>query len=259
MEKLDRSTHGRIIEAVHDAIRKRGLAEAIADGHAEAVARVEDDLVQQFKGLQQPAVRALVVAEVARFQENRRLLWQRWVGARAQSVHAPSAHQAPVAPTLGDHGLDLDEDTEIPQRWTSEAAVTKTILVAVDGSLPSLRAVDLAASMARALGAAIDLVSVVATPADKRVSSHFRAGMHDEARKESLARAQERIDDPDLEVFTRVLHGPPTTVLLHEAGMPGVAIVVVGRRGRGDEQGATPGSISQAIAAHARVPVLVVP
>ncbi|MCB2101452.1 MAG: universal stress protein [Rhodobacterales bacterium] len=144
----------------------------------------------------------------------------------------------------------------------------KTILVAVDGSDHSLRAVDMAANIAACSGARLVLLYVVKSqelPASLRrfAEAEHIAGPDTEvlhrAAEFVLADAGDRaraqgIDDPQREV----VEGPPARTIARRADELGCDMVVVGSRGLGDIGGALLGGVSRRVANLAHCAVLTV-
>ena len=137
------------------------------------------------------------------------------------------------------------------------------ILVPIDGSEPSLRALDAAAQLARSMGQRLDVVTVLDL-AQVDVFEGFY--MNDEQMRRLMERTQTEVLEkvpgrlgPDAPPFaSRLLHGKALKVLLEEASQPGVSLVVVGRTGKGMFERMLEGSISRGLVVHATVPILVV-
>lgn len=140
----------------------------------------------------------------------------------------------------------------------------KRILVPIDGSEPSLRALGFATELATELGGHIDIVSVI----DLKHVDAFDGYMMTEEQLEDLkvvvkeqvletAKQKMPVNGPAYRA--RLLWGGVTEVLLREAEEEGVAMVVVGRTGKGFFGRLMEGSVSRALALHCKVPVTVVP
>lgn len=139
---------------------------------------------------------------------------------------------------------------------------SQRILVPVDGSAPSDRALDLAARLAQGLGASLDIVTVldfsqVDVYDGFYLSDRQLEELQTKAKREILERAEQLVDDR-VPVRTRLLRGRVTHVLLEEAEQPGVAMVVLGRTGKGAFERLVQGSVSRHLAAHSPAPVTVV-
>jgi len=138
--------------------------------------------------------------------------------------------------------------------------MTRTVMVAVDWSPVSQRAVHLASEMARAMGARCVLVHVRAPPGrptdpdgppgllSREEVNELAAEWADEVRTSGVA-----------EVETVLLDGPPVDALLGyvEANPPD--LLVFGRRGHSAGTRMLLGGISSSVLQHARCPVLLVP
>ena len=137
------------------------------------------------------------------------------------------------------------------------AAGVRRIVVGVDGSAGSRRALRRAAEEARAHGASIEVVTAW-NMLDQVTATEF-----DPDYGEARARADlEEIVASELgeeapPVSLRVENDLPTRALLKAA--EGAWLLVVGSRGFGGFKGLLLGSVSQQVAHHAPCPVLIVP
>lgn len=145
----------------------------------------------------------------------------------------------------------------------------KHILVAVDGSEHSTKAVDAAAIIASAVGAKLSLVAVLPSLAEMadELEPYARAenllnelprllgSMQPAFLEPAAARARaKRVSEVALETTT----GNPATEILAMARDKSVDLIVVGSRGRGRLSGLLLGSVSQKVAAHAPCSVMIV-
>ncbi|WP_030610305.1 universal stress protein [Streptomyces fulvoviolaceus] len=133
------------------------------------------------------------------------------------------------------------------------------LVVGVDGSEPSLRAVDWAADEAVLRGAPLRLVYAclweryegaalardIGKPSTQVLPQEIATG----------AARRARARQPGLEVSSEVVFEEPEYVLVREGRK--AAAVVVGTRGRGGLAEALLGSVSLTVAAHAHCPVIV--
>lgn len=140
---------------------------------------------------------------------------------------------------------------------------SKPIVVGIDGSEGSLRAVDWAAREALVRDAPLRIVSAASLPA--RMVSHSGAGEYDNvtdtilaARDRALADAAERAAQAGagLLIDHDPLEGPPASAVA-ESGA-GALLLVLGSRGAGAFTAMLLGSVSRYAAAHAPCPVIVV-
>lgn len=139
---------------------------------------------------------------------------------------------------------------------------TQRILVPVDGSPPSDRALDLAQQIAKGIGAGIDIVTVIDLSQVDVYDGFYLTDrqleeLQTKAKTEILDRAKALVGD-DVQVITRLLRGRAAHVLLEEAEKPGVAMIVMGRTGKGAFERLVQGSVSRNLAAHSPVPVTIV-
>jgi nucleotide-binding universal stress UspA family protein len=133
------------------------------------------------------------------------------------------------------------------------------IVVGVDGSPSSARALAWAARQARHTGAEVHAVAAWLPPSVYA----WGPGLPDEVNwAEDCATGlehtiKEALDDEDAaRVIRHVVQGHPAQALLDQAA--GAELLVVGCRGHGGFAGMLLGSVSQHVIAHAACPVLVV-
>lgn len=137
------------------------------------------------------------------------------------------------------------------------AQAVARVVVGVDGSPQSVRALQWARTVARCTGAAVEAVTVWTYPA---AAGWGMIGDWDpeENAREVLAEALDAAcgGDRPPQLTGRVLQGPPAKSLLDAS--EGAQMLVVGSRGHGGFAGLLLGSVSAVCAEHAHVPVLVV-
>lgn len=140
--------------------------------------------------------------------------------------------------------------------------MSNKIVVGVDGSAISQRAVEFAADEAALHGAELEIVYAIELPTDVDFYGMTIAGPQIEALQhygdELLAAAAAKVkgDHPDLVVNTKGVIGNATWVLL--AASEEASGIVVGRRGLGAVQSAFLGSVSSRLATEASCPVFVI-
>jgi nucleotide-binding universal stress UspA family protein len=135
------------------------------------------------------------------------------------------------------------------------------VLVGVDGSEPSLDAVDLAADEAVLRDSLLRIVHVIhwpvlSAPTGPRQGLEIDGALIRDARGEvdaAARRASRR--QPALHITTDVLAGAPASVLIEESSA--AELLVVGHRGRGGFAPLVTGSVPAQVATNARCPVVV--
>ena len=139
----------------------------------------------------------------------------------------------------------------------------KDIIVGIDGSDESRKAVTLAARMAQSLGAPLMVANVVCNPAASAprpvVAAEYTwwfSAQRDWA--ETLVReTAQRESRPGLSVETRVLEGDPAEALAQLAVDQRARMVVIGHRGRGFAKRLLIGSVADKLVQICDRPVLV--
>jgi nucleotide-binding universal stress UspA family protein len=136
------------------------------------------------------------------------------------------------------------------------------VLVGIDGSAPSLHALDWAAAHALAHDWRLRLVTSYALPSFAATSlDGGYAALDDGAIRQGaravLDEALARVEDAGVEVEAQVHTGDAAGVLVELSRE--VRLVVVGTRGRGGFAGRLLGTVSSALPAHAFCPTVVVP
>lgn len=135
------------------------------------------------------------------------------------------------------------------------------LVVGVDGSEPSLRAVDRAADEAALRGTSLRLVHASLRERYEGVSPAAHTGEpSEELMAEEVVGAAERRAhrrQPGVKVFTDVLPEEPEYALTRESRS--ALLLVLGRRGRSGMAEALLGSVGVAVAGHAHCPVIVLP
>ena len=140
----------------------------------------------------------------------------------------------------------------------------RSILVGVDHSDASTRAVDYAAQEARESNSALKLVHVINWSPYSLSTNEDNSTRHLE-RKRQLDRAQHEVIDPllkdldGIEVTHEIRFGKPSEVLADMAKDEGHDLVFVARTGDSGLREAIFGSTASRLVQHAPVPVVVVP
>lgn len=144
------------------------------------------------------------------------------------------------------------------------SATPQRILVAYDGSEPADRALHLAAQLANCSGWALDIVTVVETPPEEVFTAQGIAhvdpeAIKDRARREVLDPAVARLGAGAPVIRAHVEIGHVLTCLSEMAEEKDVAMVVVGRTGKGPFRRVLEGSVSRGLAGLCKTPVTIVP
>jgi nucleotide-binding universal stress UspA family protein len=140
---------------------------------------------------------------------------------------------------------------------------TKQILVPIDFSDGSSRAVTQAVELARALGASIELfhsyqLPVFALPdSSVALSPTYVADLTDRAQKE-LNRHRDRLVSEGLSVTTKLLEGNPADAIVERANTINALMIVIGTHGRSGFRRFLLGSVTERVVRTATVPVLTV-
>ena len=140
--------------------------------------------------------------------------------------------------------------------------MTRKIVVGVDGSVGSQRALEWAAREAVLRGAELVAVHAWHFPPAAYVpyvpSASITVGLMEETAEKVLAETEAAIDmPPGLVINHVVVEGMPAHMLVEQA--QGAELLVVGSRGLGGFSGLLLGSVSQQCAHHAPCPVVIVP
>ncbi|GAA3399300.1 universal stress protein [Cryptosporangium minutisporangium] len=139
---------------------------------------------------------------------------------------------------------------------------TSVVTVGIDGSAPAMAALDWAARYALARELPLQVLIAVGWPSERQIYAGYRvAELRDAARidgQKTLERAVTRVGAalPALSVSGRVSDEPPVHALLDASAFS--ELVVVGCRGLNPAAEMILGSVSAAVSAHARSPVVVV-
>lgn len=137
------------------------------------------------------------------------------------------------------------------------------IVVGIDGSENSRRALEWALTEAKLRSVRLTLVSAWQVPKAILSSPVAMAAYDDEVWRseatDALNAALESVDLNDLPagLDREVVEGPPAQVLLDTSS--DADLIVVGSRGRGGFAGLLLGSVSQQVAHQSRCPVVIVP
>lgn len=139
------------------------------------------------------------------------------------------------------------------------------IMVGVDGSAPSMAAVQWAAAAAARRRAPLELINCTGVPVDYPPTVEYLPCDAERYRREGSQILTEAaklatevlLGDRTTEISARVVDGPPIPALIARSTQAGV--VVVGTNGMGALGRGLLGSVSTSIARHAHCPVAVIP
>jgi len=147
----------------------------------------------------------------------------------------------------------------------------RRMVLAVDGSPPSERAVAVCAALAAALNADVTIIHVnvdpvmVVPPVAPTEAMITPPVLTDEALQEAeaageavLARAAEALRARGVTVTTRRARGPVGRRVVEAANEVAADLIVVGSHGHGRLEELLLGSVSDAVARHARCSVLII-
>ncbi|MEU9047745.1 MULTISPECIES: universal stress protein [unclassified Kitasatospora] len=132
------------------------------------------------------------------------------------------------------------------------------VVVGVDGSPSSKRALRWALGQAASTGAVVEAVACWRPASMYEWAVHGQDSGHAEAAQKSLAAAVAEVIGaaPAVEVRQSTVTGNPAEVLVERSR--GADLLVVGHRGHGGFAGLRLGSVSHACAQHAACPVVIV-
>lgn len=140
------------------------------------------------------------------------------------------------------------------------------VLLAVDGSEGSARALNHVLSRAKASGSKVVVAFVIEwspysfnTPEENAARHQRRESEIERANSEVVVPALARLADSGIEAEGIVRHGNPAETLNDLAEATGAAQIVIGRRGQGSLKSLIFGSVVGNLVQTAPVPVVVVP
>ena len=136
----------------------------------------------------------------------------------------------------------------------------KSIIVALDGSAHSLKALDYARDMAQKYGSGLILLHAYHSTSDLRGSEGFdqMVAKRKQVGEEIVNVARQRLAQTTLEVEEDLLEGPAADAIVAAADARKADLVVMGTRGMGSFKGLLFGSVSTRVTHYAPCPVLVV-
>jgi nucleotide-binding universal stress UspA family protein len=136
----------------------------------------------------------------------------------------------------------------------------KQIIVAIDGSEHSDKALSYAKALAECFGSLLRLVHAFPQTSDllgyeeyeKLVSRRELVG------QEIIDQARQKLGETTLDIHEELLEGPPAEAILAVAETRQADLIIMGTRGLGALQGLLLGSVSQKVMQYASCPVFVV-
>ncbi len=145
---------------------------------------------------------------------------------------------------------------------SNEPITIKSILVAVDGSAHSEKAVRYACAMGPPLGAEVVLLHVVpmvvsATPYHDTVSDQPFISLQNLG-EDILERAKRLANSCGCEVIDMISHGDPAAQIIDIASERGISLIIIGSRGVSGIKRLFTGSISDKVSKSASCPVMIV-
>ena len=134
------------------------------------------------------------------------------------------------------------------------------ILVAVDGSHHSDKALDYARGLAEGFGARLLIVHVYPQISDLLGYRDFErlVSRRQAAGQKIISAARQRLGRIDAAVLEDLLEGPEAEAILSAAQAHSVDLIVMGTRGRGAFEGLLFGSVSRKVTHLAPCPVLLI-
>ncbi len=134
------------------------------------------------------------------------------------------------------------------------------ILIAVDGSTHSDKAIAYARGMADAFSARLMVVHVYPQTSDLLGYKDFErlVSRRQAAGQAVIDAARGQLGTTDLQIHEDLLEGPEAEAILTAAKTHGVDLIVMGTRGRGSLEGLLFGSVSRKVTHLAPCPVLLI-
>ncbi|WP_100406079.1 universal stress protein [Bacillus solitudinis] len=133
------------------------------------------------------------------------------------------------------------------------------ILLPIDGSLHSLRSVDIAVKIAKASNAKVDLLYVIEGSMSKfDVINNDNPVEVEKKRKDRMQPAQEKLKEAKVEFESLIIHGEPGSSIVNVANQSDYDCLVIGSRGLNRFQTFMLGSVSYKVAKLVKCPVIIV-
>jgi nucleotide-binding universal stress UspA family protein len=136
----------------------------------------------------------------------------------------------------------------------------KLIIVALDGSAHSFKALDYARELAEKHGSKLILLHAYRSTSDMRGTEGFNqmVAKRKQAGEEIIKVARRRLEQASFELEEELLEDPAADAIVSVAETRNADLVVMGTRGMGSFKGLLFGSVSTKVTQHAPCSVLVV-
>jgi len=142
--------------------------------------------------------------------------------------------------------------------------VYEKILIAVDGSEPSFKAIDYGVNLAKRFDSSITLLTVIDEFKLPFAAEYGLWG--DESRNELMRKVLESLNEvvnriswkEEVKIDAMMKEGRPAEVIVETAWENGFVLIIMGHRGYGLMKDLVLGSVSQEVVNNSRIPVLVV-
>jgi len=136
----------------------------------------------------------------------------------------------------------------------------KRIILAIDGSDHSYRALECAKNLARSLGGSLWLVHVFPHTSDLLGYEQYESlvARRTTAGQAILNEARERLGEIPVAIKEELIEGPEAEAILNVAQTREADLIVMGTRGLGSLRGLLLGSVSNKVIQQAPCPVLLV-
>ena len=136
----------------------------------------------------------------------------------------------------------------------------KRIILAIDGSEHSYRALEYAKNSAQSLGGSLWLVHVFPHTSDLLGYEQYESLV---ARRTTVGQAilneaRKRLGEISFDIHEELIEGPEAEAILNVAQIREADLIVMGTRGLGSLRGLLLGSVSNKVVQHAPCPVLLV-
>ncbi len=136
----------------------------------------------------------------------------------------------------------------------------KRIVVPIDGSEHSYRALANAKELARCFGATLWLVHAFPQTSDLLGYNEYEklVAQRESTGQTVLDEAHQKLGESGLDVRNELLEEPAAEAILNVANVREADLIVMGTRGLGTLQGLLLGSVSHKVIQHAKCPVMVI-